>query len=216
MYLLIPCCLLLAGLYIRLQQKKRFVPALLLKSLASLCFVALGFLCAAGAGRLVLAGLVLGCVADVLLGLRTVFEKGRQKLFLLGGVVFLGGHVLYLAAVWPSVRSRSLCVLLSVLATFCLLRLLLPQLRAGRALKCFGGVYFSVFVLLNTAAVCRAAAEPGAFSLLFAAGVFLFLCSDILLNLYSFGPRRRFGTRVLYCVLYYLGQLAIALSLRFL
>ena len=68
-YIFIPLCLLLAGVFLDAERKKKYESAVILKGAASLCFVALGFLLA-GSSReagLICAGLVLGCVADVLL-----------------------------------------------------------------------------------------------------------------------------------------------------
>ena len=42
MYFLIPICLCLAGLFLWQESKKNYVPAVILKGLASLCFVILG------------------------------------------------------------------------------------------------------------------------------------------------------------------------------
>ena len=44
MYLLIPLCLCLAAVFLWQESKKNSVPAVILKGLASLCFVLLGFL----------------------------------------------------------------------------------------------------------------------------------------------------------------------------
>ena len=218
MFVLIPTCLVLAGLFIYVQRKGYPVPALILKGLASLCFVVLGFLCSPGtlSARLILSGLCLGCAADVLLGLRSVFVQQKQMFFLAGGVVFFGGHLLYLAAVWPMLKYKALCVMISVLLTYILLRWLFDRIEAPKALKRFGAVYFGVFMLLNCAAVCNAITAPSAFSILLASGTLLFLCSDVILNLYSFGSGLGFGFRVLYSALYYIGQILIALSLLFL
>ena len=213
-YALIPCCLLLAGGFLTAERKNRPRLALLLKGLASLCFVALGLLC--GGWGLVSAGLGLGCIADVVLGLRKLFRSRRTLFFLAGSVVFLCGHLAYLAAVWPMGGKLLLCVPLGVVMGAALLKWLYSQIEAGKAMKAFGAVYFGVFSLLCAAAIRNAAAAPGGFTVLFAAGVLLFISSDVLLNLYSFG-RKKLGYpwRVTYSLLYYAGQLLIALSLRF-
>ena len=194
MFALIPGCLVFMGLFIWLQRKNCAVPALFMKGLASLCFVTLGILCNAGAesGKPIVLGLILGCIADVLLGLRAVFVKRKKVFFLAGGVVFLCGHFAYLASAWPRVENKVLCILASGLLAALLLFWLYGKITADRALKAFGTV------------------------LLFASGILLFLCSDLILNLHSFGPLKDFRFRVLYRCLYYIGQLTIAVSLLFL
>ena len=215
MYALIPACCLLAVGFLLSQRHNRPLLAVFLKGLASLCFVALGLLC--GGWILITAGLALGCLADVVIGLRNVFTSRRTLFFLAGSVIFLCGHVVYLAAVWPRVQSPALCVLLALLAGAALIKWLFGRIEAKRSLKAFGVVYFGVFTLLNVAALSNALTVPGGFTALFAAGALPFLSSDIILNLYSFGREKLgYSHRVAYSLLYYAGQLLIAMSLRFL
>lgn len=218
MFALMPGCLIFAGLFIYLQRKNYGVPALLLKGLASLCFAALGILCNAGAesGKPIVLGLILGCVADVLLGLRSVFVGQKKVFFLVGGLVFLCGHFAYLASAWPRVENKVLCGLASVLLAALLLVWLYGKITADRGLRAFGVVYFGVFTLLCCVAVSNDLTAHSAFTRLFASGILLFLCSDLILNLHSFGPLKDFRFRVLYSGLYYIGQLTIAVSLLFL
>ena len=133
MYALIPCCLLLAGGFLTAERRNQPRLALLLKGLASLCFVALGLLC--GGWGLVSAGLGLGCIADVVLGLRKLFKSRRTLFFLAGSVVFLCGHLAYLAAVWPMGGKLLLCVPLGVVMGAALLKWLYARIEAGKALK---------------------------------------------------------------------------------
>ena len=119
MMLLIPLCLILAGIFLRKESQKKYVPAVALKGAASLCFVLLGVLCSSGTplARLIVVGLVLGCAADVLLNLRMVFEKKGQTIFLVGILVFLSGHVLYLAAILPLCAHKSACFVIGAVLT---------------------------------------------------------------------------------------------------
>ena len=137
LYALIPLCLCLAGVFLWQESKKNYVPAVILKGLASLCFVILGFGLSKGspAARLITVGLLLGCIADV---------------------------------------------------------------------------------LLNCVAVGNLIASPSAFTGIFAAGSLLFLVSDIVLILNTFGKETKQCLRVTNVGLYYAGQILIALSLLFL
>ena len=60
LYALIPLCLCLAGVFLWQESKKNYVPAVILKGLASLCFVILGFCLSKGspAARLITVGLL--------------------------------------------------------------------------------------------------------------------------------------------------------------
>ena len=53
------------------------------------------------------------------------------------------------------------------------------------------------------------------FTALFAAGAVLFLVSDIVLILNTFGKETKQSLRICNIMLYYIGQLLIALSLHF-
>ena len=112
LYCLIPLCLCLAAVFLWQESKKNFVPAVILKGLASACFVILGFQLSDGspAASMITAGLLLGCIADILLNLRLVFPKKGQLIFLVGIVVFLSGHILYLIAILRGAARWPVCV----------------------------------------------------------------------------------------------------------
>ena len=103
MYILIPACLIIAALFIFQEHRENYTAAVILKGLASLCFVVLGFMISkdSSVSRTILIGLCLGAVADVLLNLRYVFAAKGKLIFLVGILVFLSGHIAYLIAVMP-------------------------------------------------------------------------------------------------------------------
>ena len=92
---------LLAALYIRVNQYGAPPVKLLLKTLASLAFVCLGLLGAARAGGayawLTWIGLILGAAGDVLLQFMDCRPKDREPFFRAGLGAFLIGHVFYIA-----------------------------------------------------------------------------------------------------------------------
>ena len=192
--------------------------AVALKGLASICFVLLGVCCSPGThiARLIVTGLILGCIADVLLNLRMVFKEQGQKIFLFGILVFLSGHILYLAAVFPLAKHPVLCVVIGILLTALLMIWIFQRITAKKAFKIFGVIYIGAIVLLNCVAVSNLITSPSAFTAVFAAGSLLFLVSDIVLILNTFGPESRFRLRITNISLYYIGQILIALSLLFL
>ncbi|MBR5343589.1 MAG: lysoplasmalogenase [Oscillospiraceae bacterium] len=211
-------CLVLAALFLYQEGKENYVSAVIVKGLASLCFVVLGLICSPGShpARLVVIGLVLGCVADVLLNLRMVFKEKGQLIFLVGILVFLSGHILYLAAVLPMSPNWILCFAVAAVLTTLLMIWLFKQISAKPAFKIFGVFYIGAIMLLNCVAFGNLFAAPSAFTGLFAAGAAFFLVSDVVLILNTFGPETRRSLRVTNISLYYIGQLLIALSLRFL
>ena len=218
MYLLIPLCICLAAAFLWQESKKNYVPAVMLKGLASLCFVILGVCLGNGTNtaRMILTGLILGAAADVLLNLRFVLEKKGQTVFLTGILVFLAGHIFYLAAAFPRCTHRLLCVVIGVILTALLMIWIFQRITAKKAFKIFGVVYIGAIMLLNCVAAANLLAAPSAFTWFFAIGAVLFLISDIVLILNTFGSETKQSLRITNISLYYVGQLLIALSLRFL
>ena len=217
MFVLIILCLALAALFLKQESRGNYVPAVVLKGLASLCFVILGMICSPGTqlAKLVVTGLILGCIADVLLNLRWVFQEKGQLIFLVGILVFLSGHVLYLAAVLPLSARPIACIAVGIVLTALLMVWIFKQITAKKAFKIFGVFYIGAIMLLNCIAIGNLLSAPSAFTGLFAAGAVFFLVSDIVLILNTFGPETKQSLRVTNIGLYYIGQLLIALSLRF-
>lgn len=211
-------CLCLAAMFIMEESKEKYVPAVVLKGLASLCFVIVGAMAGDGShlAKLILVGLVLGCVADVLLNLRWVFKEKGRIIFLIGILVFLSGHIVYLAAILPMAKSWVVCVAAGIVLTAVLMVWIFSKITAEKAFKIFGIFYIGAIVLLNCVAVSNLITAPSTFTAIFAAGAVLFLISDIVLILNTFGPESKFSLRITNLSLYYLGQLLIALSLMFL
>ncbi len=210
-------CLCLAALFMWTEKKENYMGAVILKGLASLCFVLVGVMAGNGGqlAKLIVTGLLLGCIADVLLNLRWVFPKKGQLLFLVGILVFLGGHVVYLAAVLPMADNWAVCVVVGVVLTALLMKWIFSKITAKKAFKIFGVFYLGAIMLLNCVAVSNLMTAPSAFTGLFAAGALLFLISDIVLILNTFGQKSKFSLRVTNLSLYYIGQLLIAWSMLF-
>ena len=210
-------CLCLAALFMWTEKKENYMGAVILKGLASLCFVLVGVMAGNGGqlAKLIVTGLLLGCIADVLLNLRWVFPKKGQLIFLVGILVFLGGHVVYLAAILPMADNWAVCVVVGVVLTALLMKWIFSKITAKKAFKIFGVFYLGAIMLLNCVAVSNLMTAPSAFTGLFAAGALLFLISDIVLILNTFGPKSKFSLRVTNLSLYYIGQLLIAWSMLF-
>ena len=212
-------CLLLMVAFIIAEFRERWMQGVILKGSASLCFVLFGFLgsqyCSdARFAGFVIAGLAVGAVADVLLNLRYVYEHIGRLLFAGGTLVFLVGHVLYAVAVWPRAMLPWLFVALGVVATVFVMRWIFSQIEAEGPLKIIGVFYVGIVVVLNCLAFSAVFANIGPQSLVFLAGTLLFLLSDIVLILNTFGGNPQFGRRVVNLTLYYIGQILIALSLQ--
>ena len=211
-------CIVFAGFFLHAESGEKYVSALIFKGLASLCFVAVGALCSPGTdtAKLILWGLIIGCIADVLLNLRFVFVKKGQPIFLFGILVFLAGHIMYLAAVLPLSSNPAICIAAGIILTVLLMVWIFRHITAKPVFKVFGVVYIGAITLLNCVAAGILIEVPSAFRCVFAAGAVLFLVSDILLTLNTFGKGFRRSLRLANLSLYYAGQLLIAFSLMLL
>ena len=212
---LIVLCLLLSTYCILEERKDRFTRAVMFKGLASLCFVILGLTSSNGTypARMITIGLVLGMIADILLGLRYVLKQHAKPVFLAGILVFLAGHIFYLLAVFPECRTKLISIIAAIVLTALLMVWIFSKITAEKAFKIFGVIYIGAVVLLNCVSIGNLIAEGSLFHTIFAAGAFLFLISDIVLILNTFGKERKFSLRVTNLSLYYAGQLFIAISL---
>ena len=204
-YILPAFCAVLVYVFLEKEAEKQYVPAVILKGLASLCFVSIGQLCNPGnqVSNLIVMGLIIGFIADILLNLRMVVKEKGQSIFLIGILVFLTGHIMYLAAVLPLCSSKLTCIIIGIVLTTLLMIWIFKRVTAKPA--------FKIFV-----AIANVIAAPSPFNMMFAAGAVFFLVSDIVLILNTFGSEFKQSLRNTNISLYYIGQLLIALSLQLL
>lgn len=214
-------CLIIMSVFIYFEKKEKYVIAVILKGLASLMFVLLGFWCASNLGesefsKFVKIGLILGLIADVMLNLRFVFKKKGKIVFLVGILVFLSGHVLYLCALIPTVNNIVLPLVVGVVLTTIIIKWIFTQIEAQKAFKIFGIFYIGAIVIMNCFAIANLLQDPtNTRYIIFVIGAISFLISDIVLILNTFGKTSKFSLRITNLSLYYVGQLLIAFSLMF-
>lgn len=212
-------CLILLISFIIVEYRESYAIGVVLKGLASACFVLLGFMGSRGAADarfagFVVAGLAAGAVADVLLSLRYVYKKRWTAFFTSGTIVFLVGHVFYSVGVWPHALAPFVFAGLGIAAAFFIIRWIFSQIEAQGALSVIGVPYMCGVVILNCLALSALIARPSHQALMLLAGTLLFLVSDIIHILNTFGGNPQFQRRVFNLALYYFAQILIALSLQ--
>lgn len=217
---LCPLCLLIAAVFIFVEKIERYLVADVIKGVASAFFVLLGILGAmksndASFARMIVCGLVLGAIADVLLNLRYVYDGTKGQIaFLAGVLVFLLGHVAYTVACVPHCKVLLAAIVFGVILSALLLYWIFSRIEAELSLKVFGVFYIGAIVILNCVALVVLLGSFNGHWLMFFGGTLLFLVSDVVLILNTFGPKSTFTMRVVNLALYYVGQLMIALSLQ--
>ncbi len=206
---------LLAALYIRVNQYGAPPVKLLLKTLASLAFVCLGLLGAARAGGayawLTWIGLILGAAGDVLLQFMDCRPKEREPFFRAGLGAFLIGHVFYIVAFALLGRVTGWAVLLAAVLFAALFLLQFPARMDLKGQKVPVYAYAAVISVMTAFAVLSFGA--GARGALVGLGGILFLVSDAILALIFFSPLREKSLPTWNLITYYAAQILLALSI---
>jgi len=210
--------IILQGTFIAVEHKEKYVLADVLKGLASLMFVIIGFIgytsvTTSSLGKTIAIGLVFGLIGDVLLNLRFVFEKNGQKIFLVGILAFLIGHILYLCALIPISENTGICVLIGAIIAAGLLTYIFKTMEVKIAFKIFGVFYLGAVIIMTVIAIGIAASTGNTHDVIYAIGAVLFTASDIVLIFNTFSGVTKFSLRITNLSLYYIGQLLIAGSL---
>lgn len=210
---------ILQGTFIYVEHQKKYVAADILKGSAATCFVIIGIIGYAtkatdSFGLKLMIGLIFGMVGDILLNLRFVVGEAKgQKVFLLGIVAFLVGHILYLAALIPLSGHVLICFLIGAVLAATLLIYIFKTMDVKLAFKIFGVFYLGAVIIMTVIAIDIALVVKDARSIEYAIGAVLFMVSDIVLIFNTFGGTSKFSMRILNLSLYYIGQLMIAFCL---
>lgn len=208
------------AVFIVLEYRKLWLPALLTKGAASLLFLLVGLFSLHLAvdsdyAHLVLAGLLLGVIGDVCLNLRNLCSGRAKLIFMMGIAAFLMGHFFYiwvLTAREPGALFYATPVC-AIVAT-AVIGSILKHINVSGSLKTFGIFYLAVVLFMACLSVTLFIMEPASRAYrLFALGGLLFAASDVLLVLNQFGKSAHAAFRALNLSLYYIGQLCIAFTI---
>lgn len=210
---------ILQALFIYFEHKEKYVLAVILKGAASLMFVLLGYDAYLRVNNIFnkqfLIGLVFGMIGDILLNLRYVFPKQGQRIFLVGILAFLIGHITYLVALIPQARHGWIwyCIIAGALAAAGLLAYIFKTMEVKKAFKIFGVFYLGAVFIMTAIAIGIAIFRPTRRAIVYAVGAILFTASDVVLIFNTFSGVTKFSLRICNLTLYYLGQILIACSL---
>ncbi|MBQ6559861.1 MAG: lysoplasmalogenase [Erysipelotrichaceae bacterium] len=210
---------LLQALFIYMEHKEKYLLADILKGSASLIFVLIGSQAYQSVNfafnKQLLIGLIFGMIGDILLNLRYVFPKQGQKIFLIGIVAFLIGHIMYLLALIPQARHVWIwyCIILGALAAAGLLAYIFKTMEVKKAFKIFGVFYLGAVFIMTAIAIGIAIFTPSRRAIIYSIGAVLFTASDVVLIFNTFSGVTRFSMRITNLTMYYLGQILIACSM---
>lgn len=215
-YLLIALCLFFDVLYIIFNAKKKNIIGLIVKTLAALCFIAIGYFAYqsnnTAFSKLILYGLILDGIGDLLLALRNIFAKNFT--FFIGGLLFLTGHIVYIRALTLLTNPYFLeCIISAILVGAFLFYIIDKVCRLNRAFTILGIAYVMIITMMVSLAIGVYVSNPIDSNLVFMLGAILFLCSDIILIIYNFSKKDKWMHPV-YSVLYFIAQILISFSLH--
>jgi len=210
--------MILQGTFIAVEHKEKYVLADILKGCAALMFVTIGLINYLNVtndsfGLKILVGLGFGMLGDIILNLRFVVKKNGQKVFLVGILAFLIGHILYLAALIPLTSYLVIDIIIGAVLAAGLLIYIFKTMEVKLAFKIFGIFYLGAVIIMTVIAVHVAIVTGNTHDIIYAIGAVLFTASDIVLIFNTFSGTTKFSLRITNLSLYYIGQLLIAGSL---
>lgn len=215
-YLLMALCLFFDILYIIFNSKKKNILGLLVKTLAALCFIAIGYFGyisnKSTFSYFVLLGLALDGLGDLFLALRNIFAKTLT--FLIGTLCFLVGHIMYIRALFLLENSFIIsCVVAGVVLGAMLFYLFTKVCRIPKAFFVVGIAYTSIIMIMVSMSFGVYWTNQTISNLVFMIGAVLFVSSDIILILYNFSRKDKW-MHPIYSVLYFVAQILISYSLH--
>lgn len=211
---------LFVSLFLKSFYDKKFVKALLIKGLGSLCFFGFAlfnfFSGEFSFARLtILIGLGLGVIGDEVIALCQVYPNHDKEHFLGGGVFFVVGHIFYMGTMifllggpnWIALVIAF--VLLLALSFFYESKKKFFANELGGSLK----LYISIVIFFASVGIGLFLKHGTAWAALLALGGILFTVSDNILFAFKLGKGAKFKQNIELHVAYYLAQFAIAWSI---
>lgn len=226
--LLVALFIIAVTLFLLIRVSYKNEHSLVLKTIASLIFVAIGLISIIKGNDIRLKavftfGLICGLIGDILLDLKVMYNQ-QEKVYLNCGMLMFGmGHIAYFFGLIVYISDKVLTGYGWVLLASFILSLLLGALivRFSPILKMdFTGykwqnfLYSSILIFMTLASVCLSIVVSYAW--IMAAGFILFLASDLVLSMQYFGGKQ--DSKVLTIinhVLYYVAQLLLATFIFF-
>ncbi len=209
------------------RSKEANVWSLLLKTIASMCFI----LCAmysislngsSTISLLILAGLIMGLIGDIVLDLKVMYPQQSDNYFTFGTSSFIIGHIFYFVAIvlynntlnssnliWYILASIGVAIILTGIV------LLVSKKMNMDFGKMFPLVTLYSFILTFMTAFSVAIAIFNTMFWIFAAGMIMFFLSDLVLSMQYFGGREEKIFIYINHILYYIAQILIAFFILF-
>lgn len=209
------------------RAKEANVYSLLLKIIASICFILSGIFAIISNKDLsislyIVIGLVFGLIGDVLLDLKIMYPTDEQQYFNAGTTTFMFGHIFYFLATLnynylnvQNIFPWNLLISMGVAAVITLAVMFLSKplkINFGKNLI-ISAVYCFVLSLMLCYSISVAIYLP--IFWIFAAGMLMFFVSDLVLSMQYFGGKTSKVLIYVNHITYYIAQIMLAISILF-
>ena len=225
-FVVITACVVFTACFILIRSKGASIYSIMLKSLASFCFVtcfivSLVYLTDFNSAYVALGlGLVAGLIGDLLLELKVVYSENSDEYLMSGFVAFGVGHIFYIFAMIALANSiwkiNSLVLPIAVAVGVALVLTFATYLLTTKVMKFnFGkniyATFIYTFVLYATTCMAIAFAICNAKFISLAIGLVLFAVSDLILSMQYFGGKEKNNImQILNHTTYYIAQIIIS------
>ncbi|MDD3107581.1 MAG: lysoplasmalogenase family protein [Bacilli bacterium] len=222
--------LVCVSVFIYFESNKKYLAAIIFKALASFSFIFLFYSTLyyytnlSGAGTSVVddlhyfifigLGLVLGLIGDLILALRPIADKSKEDKIILAGIIsFFIGHLFYVSGIIFLSKFYFQAVIFAFIATFIVW--LVSKLMKIKWRKLFipSMLYtLLIFFLVGETIFSVSDIHNSNYSIIMIIGSILFALSDLILSQTYFNGKDTKGYIISNLSIYYLAQIAFALS----
>lgn len=202
----------LQGLFIYNDNKYHNALSIILKTLASLCFVLLAFYLHKNTIPLVFYSLCLDCLGDFILILRNIDKKHKDLIFVIGTLSFFASHILLsIYLIRLNKKALPLGIVINLILFVVIALYFLKTLTAPFKMKVLGAAYLFMIMFTSGIAISNFIQVNSFTNLLFMIASLIFITSDLILMFHKFNPKAKNYLQPTYRIIYYLSQILLAI-----
>ena len=184
--------------------------SVILKTLASLCFLLLAIHNYKGNGLLIVIALGLDVLGDFVLILRNITNKHKDLIFVLGTISFLIAHILFsIYLIKLNIEALYLGILFNLILFTIFAIAYLKRLNISLKMKMLGTTYVFIIMFTSGLSISNFIYSPSFSNLIFMIACIIFVSSDLVLIIHKFKKSLNI-LQITYRVLYYISQLLLA------
>ena len=213
--LLIILCLIFDFSYIYCFEKHKNILGLIVKTLASICFIVIAYINHINNSRifsfLILLGLISDGLGDLFLGIRNFAFK--KKSFIIGTLCFMIGHLIYIKALLELENKYLIySIIIGLLSGLLIFYEFNKKCIFNGYMKLIGELYMIIIFIMLSISISTYLTSTKISNLFFMLGAILFTISDLILVTYNYLKKEKW-MHPIYSIAYYIAQILISYSL---